>query len=157
MLTAPRKVDPIIAATPKPTDSFRRLTRSYASRLRDALRPGTRTTLDLCRRDSAEDSPFWCVIVLDRRTDHEKPVLCCGDGLTGSSRRGGDRGRGAAVSQQAIRYIVATGPGGASDLIGRTIAPPLSELLGVQIVVDNRAGAGNTVGAEIAARAVPDA
>lgn len=55
-----------------------------------------------------------------------------------------------------IRYIVATGPGGASDLIGRTIAPPLSEILGVQIVVDNRPGAGNTVGAEIAARAVPD-
>jgi tripartite-type tricarboxylate transporter receptor subunit TctC len=51
---------------------------------------------------------------------------------------------------------VATGPGGASDLIGRTLAPPLSELLGVQIVVDNRAGAGNTVGAEIAARATPD-
>jgi tripartite-type tricarboxylate transporter receptor subunit TctC len=55
-----------------------------------------------------------------------------------------------------IRYIVATGPGGASDLVGRTLAPPLSEILGVQIVVDNRAGAGNTVGAEIAARAVPD-
>ena len=55
-----------------------------------------------------------------------------------------------------IRYIVATGPGGASDLIGRILAPPLSEVLGVQIVVDNRSGAGNTVGAEIAARAVPD-
>lgn len=55
-----------------------------------------------------------------------------------------------------IRYIVATGPGGASDLIGRTVAVPLSEILGVQIVVDNRSGAGNTVGAEIAARAVPD-
>src|SRR4029079_2186046 len=55
-----------------------------------------------------------------------------------------------------IRYIVATGPGGASDLIGRTVATPLSEILGVQIVVDNRAGAGNTVGAEIAARAAPD-
>jgi tripartite-type tricarboxylate transporter receptor subunit TctC len=55
-----------------------------------------------------------------------------------------------------IRYIVATGPGGASDLIGRTVAPPLSEILGVQIVVDNRSGAGNTVGAEIAARAFPD-
>jgi tripartite-type tricarboxylate transporter receptor subunit TctC len=51
---------------------------------------------------------------------------------------------------------VATGPGGASDLIGRILAPPLSEVLGVQIVVDNRSGAGNTVGAEIAARAVPD-
>src|SRR5690349_8892774 len=55
-----------------------------------------------------------------------------------------------------IRYIVATGPGGASDLIGRIIAPPLSEILGAQIVVDNRSGAGNTVGAELAARAAPD-
>ena len=55
-----------------------------------------------------------------------------------------------------IRYIVATGPGGASDLIGRTLGPPLSEALGVQVVIDNRAGAGNTVGAEIAARAAPD-
>ena len=55
-----------------------------------------------------------------------------------------------------IRYIVATGPGGASDLIGRTLGPPLSEILGVQVVIDNRAGAGNTVGAEMAARAAPD-
>src|SRR5688572_26714585 len=55
-----------------------------------------------------------------------------------------------------IRYIVATGPGGASDLIGRTLGPPLAEALGVQVVIDNRAGAGNTVGAEIAARATPD-
>ena len=55
-----------------------------------------------------------------------------------------------------IRYIVATGPGGASDLIARTIGPPLSELLGVQLVIDNRTGAGNTVGAELASRATPD-
>ena len=55
-----------------------------------------------------------------------------------------------------IRYIVATGPGGASDLIGRSLGPALSEVLGVQVVIDNRAGAGNTVGAEIAARAAPD-
>jgi tripartite-type tricarboxylate transporter receptor subunit TctC len=55
-----------------------------------------------------------------------------------------------------IRYIAATGPGGASDLIARSIGPPLSELLGVQLVIDNRSGAGNTVGAELAARATPD-
>jgi len=55
-----------------------------------------------------------------------------------------------------IRYVVATGPGGASDIIARTIGPPLSELLGVQLVIDNRSGAGNTVGAELAARATPD-
>ncbi|MGZ5694185.1 MAG: Bug family tripartite tricarboxylate transporter substrate binding protein [Burkholderiales bacterium] len=55
-----------------------------------------------------------------------------------------------------IRYIVATGPGGASDIIARTVGPPLSELLGVQLVIDNRSGAGNTIGAELAARATPD-
>ena len=55
-----------------------------------------------------------------------------------------------------IRYIAASAPGGASDAIARTIGPPLSEGLGVQIVVDNRPGAGNTIGAEMAARAVPD-
>jgi tripartite-type tricarboxylate transporter receptor subunit TctC len=55
-----------------------------------------------------------------------------------------------------IRYVVATGPGGASDIVARTIGPPLSELLGVQLVIDNRSGAGNTVGAELAARAAPD-
>jgi tripartite-type tricarboxylate transporter receptor subunit TctC len=55
-----------------------------------------------------------------------------------------------------IRYIAATAPGGASDLLARTIGPALSEVLGVQVVIDNRPGAGNTVGAELAARATPD-
>src|SRR4051812_15769706 len=61
-----------------------------------------------------------------------------------------------AYPTRPIRYIVATGPGGASDLIGRILSPAMSEILGVQIVVDNRSGAGNTVGAEIAARAAAD-
>jgi tripartite-type tricarboxylate transporter receptor subunit TctC len=55
-----------------------------------------------------------------------------------------------------MRYIAATGPGGASDLLARILAAALSEQLGVQVVVDNRPGAGNTVGAETAARASPD-
>jgi tripartite-type tricarboxylate transporter receptor subunit TctC len=55
-----------------------------------------------------------------------------------------------------LRYIVATGPGGASDLLARVIGTALSEKLGVQVVVDNRPGAGNTVGAETAAKASPD-
>jgi len=55
-----------------------------------------------------------------------------------------------------MRYIAATGPGGASDLLARIVATALSEQLGVQVVVDNRPGAGNTVGAETAARASPD-
>ena len=69
---------------------------------------------------------------------------------------GGALAATAEYPNRPIRYIVATGPGGASDLIGRTLGPPLSEALGVQIVIDNRSGAGNTVGAEIAARAAPD-
>ena len=55
-----------------------------------------------------------------------------------------------------MRYIVATGPTGASDIIGRTVGAALSEGLGVQVVIDNRPGAGNTIGAEIAANATPD-
>ena len=55
-----------------------------------------------------------------------------------------------------IRYVAASAPGGASDILARTVAPALADLLGVQVVIDNRPGAGNTIGAEIAARAVPD-
>ena len=55
-----------------------------------------------------------------------------------------------------LRYIAASAPGGASDTIARTLGPALSDGLGVQVVVDNRPGAGNTIGAEIAARAAPD-
>ena len=55
-----------------------------------------------------------------------------------------------------LRYIAASAPGGASDIIARTLGPALSDGLGVQVVVDNRPGAGNTIGAEIAARAAPD-
>ena len=55
-----------------------------------------------------------------------------------------------------IRYVAASAPGGASDLIARTIGPAMSEGLGVQLIVDNRPGVGNTIGAEVAARAVPD-
>ena len=55
-----------------------------------------------------------------------------------------------------LRVIVQFPPGGATDILGRIMAAALSELLGQQVVVDNRGGAGGNVGAEIAARATPD-
>ena len=55
-----------------------------------------------------------------------------------------------------IRLIVPYPPGGNIDITARTIAPGLSEALGVQIVVDNRGGAGGTIGSEMAAKAPPD-
>lgn len=55
-----------------------------------------------------------------------------------------------------IRLIVPFAPGGASDIVGRIIAPRLSQELGQQVVIDNRAGASGNVGVEIASRASPD-
>ena len=55
-----------------------------------------------------------------------------------------------------IRFIVPFPPGGSTDIYARIIAPRLSDKLGQQVVVDNRAGAGGALGAELAAKAPPD-
>jgi len=67
---------------------------------------------------------------------------------------------GAAAAQQfpakPVRVIVAFPPGGPSDYAARVISVRLAEILGQQVIVDNRAGAGGLVGAELGARAAPD-
>lgn len=55
-----------------------------------------------------------------------------------------------------IRMVVPFAPGGGSDIAGRILADGLSRALGQQVVVDNRPGAGSSVGTEIAAKATPD-
>src|SRR5687767_4504329 len=55
-----------------------------------------------------------------------------------------------------IRMIVPFAPGGASDFVGRILQPRMSELLGQQIVVENRAGASGNIGMDAAAKAAPD-
>ena len=55
-----------------------------------------------------------------------------------------------------LRDIVPFPPGGGVDIVTRIVTSKLSELLGQQIVVENRAGAGGTVGADLAAKATPD-
>jgi tripartite-type tricarboxylate transporter receptor subunit TctC len=55
-----------------------------------------------------------------------------------------------------IRLLVGYPPGGPADVTARLVAPYLSESLGQQIVIDNRAGAGGTVAATLLARAEPD-
>ena len=55
-----------------------------------------------------------------------------------------------------LRYIVAFPAGGASDVVARIAASALTDVLGVQVIVDNRGGASGTIGAEAAARATAD-
>jgi tripartite-type tricarboxylate transporter receptor subunit TctC len=55
-----------------------------------------------------------------------------------------------------IRFIVPFPPGGATDVLTRTIAPKLADALGQQVVVDNRSGAGGMIGVQLTAKAPPD-
>ncbi|HEV7800830.1 MAG TPA: tripartite tricarboxylate transporter substrate binding protein [Burkholderiales bacterium] len=55
-----------------------------------------------------------------------------------------------------VRMIVPSAPGGPADIVGRAVSQGLSDALGQQVVVDNRSGAGGSIGAELVARGVPD-
>jgi tripartite-type tricarboxylate transporter receptor subunit TctC len=55
-----------------------------------------------------------------------------------------------------IRMVVPFAPGGGTDMVGRAIAPRLSERLGQPILVENRGGAGAVIGTTLVARANPD-
>src|SRR5687768_2181976 len=55
-----------------------------------------------------------------------------------------------------LRAIVPFTPGSTTDIIARIVLAPLSAALGQHVVVENRSGAGGTIGSALAARAEPD-
>ncbi len=57
---------------------------------------------------------------------------------------------------RAVRVVVASTPGSSPDVVARLLAQKLTERLGQQVVVENRAGVGGNLGAEAVARAAPD-
>ena len=57
---------------------------------------------------------------------------------------------------RVLRFIVPYAAGGNGDVVSRILASRLSPVLGQQVVIDNKAGSGGNIGAEIAARAAPD-
>jgi tripartite-type tricarboxylate transporter receptor subunit TctC len=61
-----------------------------------------------------------------------------------------------AYPAKPIRLIVPFAPGGGVDFIARLIGPRLGEALGQQIIVENRPGAGSSIGTEFALRSAPD-
>jgi tripartite-type tricarboxylate transporter receptor subunit TctC len=67
---------------------------------------------------------------------------------------------GAACAQpypsKPLRLIIPFPPGGSNDVVGRAIATQLGERLGQAVVIDNRGGAGGTIGMDAAAKAAPD-
>src|SRR3954468_14486848 len=61
-----------------------------------------------------------------------------------------------AYPSKPVRIIVPTAPGGGTDLIGRVIAQKFSTSFGQSFVVDNRCGAGTSLGTDLAAKSPPD-
>ena len=55
-----------------------------------------------------------------------------------------------------LRMVIPNAPGGSSDFVARILQPKLSELLGVQVIIDNRGGASGNIGVEVAGHAAPD-
>ena len=57
---------------------------------------------------------------------------------------------------KAVRLVAPFPPGGSVDVVGRILATKLTENLGKQVIVDNRAGASGIIGTEIVAKSPPD-
>jgi tripartite-type tricarboxylate transporter receptor subunit TctC len=73
-------------------------------------------------------------------------------GLPGAS----DQAQAQSFPNRAITLVIPFAPGGSTSIVGRVIADKMSELIGEKIVVDNRPGAGGTVGTKAVARSEPD-
>lgn len=76
-------------------------------------------------------------------------ILCSWTSIVGAAE-------GTLYPEKPVRIIVGSAPGGGTDNVVRSITPRLSQILGQQMIVDNRAGAAGSIAARQAARAVPD-
>src|SRR6266446_4183016 len=73
-------------------------------------------------------------------------------GLPGAS----DDAQAQSFPSRAITLVIPFAPGGSTSIVGRVIADKMSELIGEKVVVDNRPGAGGTVGTKAVAKSEPD-
>lgn len=62
----------------------------------------------------------------------------------------------ATYPNKPIRLIVGFAPGGGTDIVARALAPKMSEILGQSVIVENRAGAAGTIGADLVSKSTPD-
>jgi len=71
-------------------------------------------------------------------------ILACALALGGAAQ-------GAGYPERPVRLVVPAAPGGAIDVVGRIVGQKLSEVLGQNVVINNRAGANNIIGSSPAA------
>lgn len=64
--------------------------------------------------------------------------------------------QGSDAAPKTVRVVVPYPPGGPTDVVARVVFQQVSETTGQQFIIDNRAGAGGNIGADIVARAAPD-
>lgn len=76
-------------------------------------------------------------------------AVCAWHGSTGLARA-------QTYPERPVTLIIPFAPGGSTSIVGRVIADKMSETLGEKIIVDNRAGAGGTVGTRAVAKSAPD-
>jgi tripartite-type tricarboxylate transporter receptor subunit TctC len=62
----------------------------------------------------------------------------------------------AAWPTKPIRLVVGFAPGGGTDIVARALAPKMSEILGQNIIIENRSGAAGTIGADVVAKSPAD-
>lgn len=79
-------------------------------------------------------------------------ALCGGLGISSGAHAQGS----AAWPTHPIRMIIPFPAGGATDVLGRVIGQKLSQSLGQQVIIENKPGAGGTIGSDAVAKAVPD-
>jgi len=77
--------------------------------------------------------------------------MVCAQPLAASAQ-----GSAAGYPAKAVRFVVGQSPGGATDIVARTVAQKLTESLGQSVFVENRTGAAGSIGATFVARSAPD-
>ena len=89
-------------------------------------------------------------------TRHHGVIITAAVVITLAAGHASAQKKAEAYPTKPIRMIVPFAPGGGTDIVARAMAQKLTESLGQSVIVDNRAGAGGTIGAETAVRSVPD-
>ena len=84
-------------------------------------------------------------------------ALACSTAMLGLAAAANPAAVGAqAYPAKPVRLMVPFVPGGNTDIIARVVAPEMSKALGQQLVIENRGGAGSTIGTEVVAKSPPD-